>query len=177
MRAGKWRAVFAVFIIALAGLAALWANARSYQWQAVQSADGHYRIIFPANPAASQLQMLNGSKFVFHRLSASPRRDVTYAVSWWENPSQQDKTTDELFAHFRECDITTFHGNIVSEHRVSVQGYSAQDTEISVGNGGLAVANRVVRVGPRMYSLWVIEPAGHRDAASVKRFFDSFSLF
>jgi len=168
----------AVIAIALGGwIAANWKNLHSYEWQQVQSPDSQFRISFPGNPIASQASetaIEGGSKFVSYRLAVSPARGVLYALTWWENPAQKDKSTDELFADFSNCNIKATHAKTVSEKRVEVQGHPAQDTLLAA-NGQLVVI-RVIRVGPRIYSLWATDSAWHMGRGDVRRFFTSLSL-
>jgi hypothetical protein len=155
-----------------------WERLRPYDWKSIGSQDAQFRVAFPRNPVASQESTTasDGSKFLSNRLISSPAHGVSFAVSWWENPSQKDKSTDELFADFRDCYINVFHGRIVGENEVNVDGYPAKDTMLFTPDG-LAVANRVIRVGPRLYSLWVLDStASHLDITSARRFFSSFSV-
>ena len=180
MRNGKQWAGLAVAVIAvvLCGWTAVnWKSLRPYEWRQIQSPDSQFRISFPGTPIASQTSesaIEGGSKFVSYRLAVSPAHGVVYALSWWENPAQRDKSTDELFADFSNCNINVFHGKIVSEKNVDVHGYPAKDT-LLVANGQLVV-NRVIRVGPRLYSLWVFDSSWHLRRGDVKRFFNSLSL-
>jgi hypothetical protein len=168
----------AVLAVVLCGwTAANWANLRPYGWQQVQSPDSQFRISFPGNPIASQTSETageGGNKFVAYRLVLSPAHGVLYRLDWWENPAQRDKSTDELFAYFDKCNIEGMHAKIMSEKRVEVQGHPAHDTLLAV-NGQLVV-NRVIRVGPRVYSLWASDSEWHMGRGDVKRFFSSLSL-
>jgi len=77
--------------------------------------------------------------------------------------------------NFRDCYITIFRGKILSEKQLTAQGYPARDTEV-LSENGLAVDNRVIRVGPRLYSLWALDSSGRFDRKNVTTFFDSFSV-
>jgi hypothetical protein len=168
----------AVTAIAICGWTATnWKKFRPYDWQQVESPDAQFRISFPGTPTGSQESKTasDGSKFVSNRLASSPAHGVIYALSWWENPSQRSKSTDELFAEFSDCDIKAFHGKILSEKEVNVQGHPAKDTAVLAGNG-LIVENRVIRVDSRLYSLWVLDSSGHLDTGSIRKFFSSLSL-
>ena len=179
-----WRAVAivlaAVAAIVLCGwMAANWSRLRPYHWQVVESPDAAFSVSFPGNPAASQqseIDVIDGSEFVSSRLAVSPAPRIAYAVSWWVSQQQTSKSTEGLFAHFRECDAKVFRGNVTAREFV-VQGYPA--TEMTVVNSGGRVAfNRVIRAGPRIYSLWVVNTSGKFvvDKTNVSKFFDSFSL-
>lgn len=90
------------------------------------------------------------------------------------NPAQKGKSMNELFADFRNCNIKGFPGKIVSEKNVDVHGYPAKDTLLAA-NGQLVV-NRVIRVGPPVYSLWVSDSPWHMGRGDIKRFLSSWSL-
>jgi hypothetical protein len=180
MRTMRRWAGFAVAVVAVAlggWIAANWKNLRPYEWQQVQSPDSQFRISFPGNPNESQMTETateDGRKFLSHKLAVSPAHGVLYRLDWWENPAQKGKSTNELFTDFRNCNITVFHGKILSEKDAEVQGYPARDTLLAA-NGQLVV-NRVIRVGPRVYSLWVSDSPWRMGRGDVKRFFGSLSL-
>ena len=174
MRTRKQWTLFtlAVVAVALCGWAvADWRSIRPYEWQEVQSPDSQFRISFPGIPTVSQTRE---TAFVSYRFAVSPNDGALYAVSWWENPSQKSKSTDELFADFSSCNIKTIHGKIVGEKRFEVQGHPAQDTMLAAN--GQMVVNRVIRVGPRLYSLWVFDSAWHLGRGDAKRFLSSLSV-
>jgi len=172
MRTSKKWIGFAVAVIAvvICGFTlANWKSLRPYEWQQVRSPDSQFRISFPGNPNESQISETateDGSKFVTYKLTVSPAHGVLYTLDWWENPAQKGKSTSELFADFRSCNIKAFPGKIVSEKDVDVQGYPAKDTLLAA-NGQLVV-NRVIRVGPRVYSLWVSDSPWHNGPRGCK---------
>jgi len=162
---------------ALCGWAAIhWLSPRSYVWREVESSDNQFRVSFPGTPSTSQKadKSADGRIFVSTIIRSSPVRGVIYAVGWWENPSQRDQTTDELFAHFRECNISVFHG-AVSQKDAEVQGHPAKYTFVLAGNG-LIVENLAIRVGPRVYSLSVLDSSAYLEKENIQRFFYSFTL-
>jgi len=75
------------------------------------SSDAQFHIAFPGNPTPSQEDSNaseDGSKFISYKLTASPASGVVYTLNWWENPAQKDKSADELFANFRDCNLKIF---------------------------------------------------------------------
>jgi hypothetical protein len=167
-----------VIAVALCGSAvAIWNRLRPYEWQQVQSPDSQFRISFPGNPNESRINETaneDGSKFVSYKLTVSPSHGALYVVNWWENPAQKGKSTSELFADFRNCNIKVFPGKIVSEKDLEVRGYPAKDTLLSAH--GQLVFNRVIRVGPRIYSLWASDSPWHIGRGDAGRFLNSLSL-
>jgi len=174
----RWTGVaIALIVIGLCWLGiSVWKEFRPYHWQVVESPDAHFRISFPGSFKASQETntAVDGSAFLSNRLTSSPAQGVIYAVSWWENPAQESKSTEELFANFRGCDIKTFHGTVISEKVTDVQGYPAMD--VALAGNGFVVRNRMIRVGPRLYSQVVMGPLGRLHGGDVQKFFDSFTL-
>lgn len=168
----------AVLAIALCGWTATrWTRSHQYRWEQVESPDARFRISFPVRPTASQEHntAADGTDFISNRLAASPRKGVIYAISWWENSAQMGQSTDELFAKFRDCNISVFHGKIVSERDIVVHGYRARDTEVW-SSSGLIVHDRTIRAGSRLYSIIVLDSSGHRDRDNVYKFFDSMTI-
>jgi len=150
-----------------------------YHWQQVQAPDAKFSVSLPGNPQASiqsETDAVDGHQFVSNRLTVSPAPRIVYAVGWWENPGQNDEPTDELFAHVRDCDAKVFRGKVATKE-LTVAGHSAIDI-VTINAEGTAVHNRVIRVGSRIYSLWVIDASGGfaMDRKNISRFFGSFSL-
>jgi len=156
-----------------------WKVVRPYHWQQVESPDETFSMIFPGRPKVStqnETDAIDGHQFVSSRLTASPAPRIGYAVSWWENPEQKDKPTAELFAHFRDCNGVVFKGKVATKE-LTVAGHPAIDM-MTINAEGTVVHNRVIRVGSRIYSLWVIDGSGRFavDKKNITKFFSSFSL-
>jgi hypothetical protein len=155
-----------------------WKLLRPYDWQQVESPDATFSVSFPGNPKAStqtERDAIDGHQFVSNRLTFLPAPQISYTVDWWENPEQKDKPTDELFAHFRDCDAKVFKGKIATQEFTAV-GHPAIDI-ITVNVEGTVAHNRIIRVGSRIYSLWVIDASGRFavDKKNISKFFASFS--
>ncbi len=173
----KWWVAFAVVAISVcAWMVTKWTSVPNYAWQQVESSDGHFRVNFPGPATTSQEQgtASDGTKYVMNKLTASPVRRVIYALSWWEHPVEKNKTTDELFAYLRECDVNAFHGSVAFEKALTVEGYPARD--VLLYSKEFMVLNRFIRVGPRIYSLWVVSPRSQPQIENGGKFLNSFSL-
>ena len=153
-----------------------WKRVLPYQWYQTQP-DTQFSISFPSTPTASTetLTTSDGIQFISNNLTSSPAHGVLYAVNWWENSDQNNKSTDELFASFRDCGMKAFHGKVVSEKKLFVGGYPAQDSAV-VADGGLVAVNRVIRVKSRLYSLWIVDSVAHLERTDINRFLDSFAV-
>jgi len=176
----RWIALAALIIaIMLCGLTAVrWNRFLPYHWRKVDLPDAQFSISFPGNATASQdtYTASDGSKFISSKLTSSPAKGVIYAVNWWDNSAQNDISTDELFVSFRDCGMKAFGGRVVSEKKLTVQGYPAQDTAV-LAAGGVVAVNRVIRIHSRLYSLWVIDRLGHLEKSDIKKFLDSFTVY
>jgi hypothetical protein len=186
MRVTKTRRVAFIVLVVIAAAAVCgwtawnWNRLRPYHWQQVESPDATFSMNFPVSPKAStqnDTDAIDGRQFVANRLVASPAPRIGYAVSWWENPEQKDKPTGQLFADFRDrAAAEAFRGKVASKE-LTVAGNPAIDI-ITADTYGTVVYNRVIRAGPRIYSLWVIDGSGRFavDKKDVGKFFNSFSL-
>lgn len=81
-----------------------------------------------------------------------------------------------LFAHFRDGNAEVFRGKVATKE-LTVAGHPAMDM-VTMNAEGTVVQNRVIRVGSRTYSLWVIDGTGRFaiDKKNIAKFFASFSL-
>jgi hypothetical protein len=145
----------------------------------VESPDATFSVSFPGSPKATtqnETDAIDGRQFVSNRLTATPAPRIGYAVSWWENPEQKNKPTEELFAHFRDCAAEVFRGKVATKE-LTVAGHPAIDI-VTVNAEGTVVHNRVIRADQRIYSLEVIDVSGRFtvDKKNISRFFSSFSL-
>lgn len=181
MRFRKWwvrLGAAAMLALVLCFVAAIyWLTPRSYQWRDFSSPDHQFRLSLPGTASNSQRSELSADKrsFVSYEIRSSPAKRVLYAVNWWENPAQQAQTTEELFAHLQECGVSAFHAAPLGEKQTTIQGHQANIAVFMAGDG-LMIDNLVVRVGPRIYSLWVVDPELIRETKNVQRFFSSFNL-
>lgn len=153
-----------------------WQQLRPYDWQLSESSEGHFRLRFPAMPMPSEGEVsgMDGRHFSSNKLAASPRNGVVYALDWWENPGQRDESTDALFGYFRECDVRALPGGSVTQKNLTIGGYPATEIEVTAKNGSV-MTNRVIRVGGRFYSLFVIDTTGHVDRKNINKFLDSWA--
>jgi len=185
MRVAKSGSIVAIALVTVAAIAlcgwtaANWSRLRPYHWQHVESPDAAFSVSFPGTPIASrqdETDAIDGSEFVSNRLAVSPAPRIAYMVSWWDSQRERNKSTEELFVHFRDCNAKVFRGK-VSTRELTVQGNPATDMAV-VNTEGTVVYNRVIRAGPRFYSLWVINASGRfvADKKNARKFFDSFSL-
>lgn len=150
---------------------------RSYEWREITSTDNQFRVSLPAAPSLLETseKSMDGRPFVSHVLKSTPVDRVYYVVSWWENPAQKDLTPEELFARFPLCGISLFHGRVIGERDLTVQGHPAKF--IMIMGGSLTVEDLAIRAGNRVYSLTVSDPRNVAlEGENIKKFFHSFRL-
>jgi hypothetical protein len=166
-----------MLLVLCGGAAIYFLRARSYEWHEITSSDNRFRLSFPSHPSLLETNetSTDGRPFVSHTLKSSPAERVFYVVSWWENPGQSGQTTEELFAHFRQCAIDVFHTRLVAERDVAIQGYPAKLTFILAGDGS-TVENLAIRADGRVYSLSVLDPRATLEKENIQKFFGSFRL-
>ena len=168
---------FLTLLVLSSGVAIHFLRARSYQWRDITSSDNRFRLSFPSDPSLLETneKSADGQPFVSHMLKSSPAQRVLYVLNWWENPAQRAQTTEEMFKHFRRCDVDVFHTRLVGERDVEVQGYPAKLTFITAGDGS-TIENLAIRADGRVYSLWVLDPRATLEKENIKKFFGSFRL-
>ena len=168
--------LLAVALVLCGGAAIHFLKPRTYEWRVVASSDNRFRVSFPSDPRLLETneKSTDGRPFVSHMLKSAPAERVFYVVNWWENPAQQDQTTEELFAHFRQCVGDSFRARLMGKKDLRVQGYPAQLNVFMSGSG--LVDNLVIRAGSRVYSLWVLDSRAALERENIQKFFGSFRL-
>jgi hypothetical protein len=149
----------------------------SYDWRVVYSADGKSKISFPGNPILEETptKSITGGSFTLHSLKIKPVESAAYGCSWWEDPSLNSLSVEERLNKARDNGVGGVGGRLISETRISVQGYPARDIR-AIARGNAAFDSRVILVGSRLYTLMVIDVSGNHDTKNVERFFNSFTL-
>ncbi len=148
-----------------------------YDWQLVNAPDGSFTISFPANPTLEEkpTASLTGGAFVSHTFKVKPADGVAYMCGWWEDPSQQTFSIEERLNKARDRGVGGVRGVLISEKRISVQGYPARDIK-AIAAGNAAFDNRLILVGSRLYSLMVLDRSGNHDVENVQKFFNSLTI-
>jgi hypothetical protein len=150
---------------------------RSYNWQSFESQDGKFAISFPAKPVLDEYpaKLASGESYTSHRWGTKPNDDVAFGCSWWEDPNLPNRSPDEMLNKIRDLGLYGVQGTLISETRLTVQGYPARDIQARA-RGNSAMDNRIILAGTRAYTLLVFDMRGKHDTKSVERFFDSFTL-
>jgi hypothetical protein len=149
----------------------------SYNWQAVYSADGKFKISFPGNPTLEEtpIKSITGGSFTTHTLKIKPVASAAYLCGWWEDPTLTGLSTEERLNKARDNGVGGVGGRLIRETRISIQGYPARDIQV-IARGNAAFDSRIILVGSRLYTLGVADVTGNHDTSNVERFFNSFTL-
>ena len=97
-----------------------------------------------------------------------------------KHPNPPDALTDRLLDSYRNAITGQYHGEVVTEGDISVQGYPACEVQAKLRtikfpeNSSLDL--QIIVVDTRVYFL-MVKTFGHdRDPAAIRRFFDSFRI-
>ena len=148
----------------------------SYDWQLVDLADGRFKVSFPGQPTpeAVATKSASGGSFTSHVLRVKITDQVAYGCTWFDDPSLAGLSVEDRLNQARDHGISGVQGTLLSEKRLSVQGYPARDIQVSA-RGHAAFDNRIILVGTTLYSLMVADVSGNHDSANVQRFFNSLT--
>ncbi|PYX34043.1 MAG: hypothetical protein DMG80_03705 [Acidobacteria bacterium] len=149
----------------------------AYDWQSFASPDGKFAISFPGKPILDEhpAKLATGESYTSHRWTTKAADDAAFGCSWWEDPNLPNRSSDEMLNKIRDFGLYGVQGRLISERRFTLQGYPAKDIEARA-RGNLAMHNRIILVGTRVYTLLVFETSGKRNITNAERFFKSFSL-
>ena len=109
-------------------------------------------------------------------LVANPDGDVTFAVSWEDNPPvvRVSRNPDRTLNMARDGMLARTETTIVSESRGFARDYPSLDILARNGNGGILNA-RLILADNRLYVLMALFPSSDaRRERDVTRFFNSF---
>jgi hypothetical protein len=149
-------------------------------WQMISRPDDGFKVDLPADPKEVQVQAYNemGSTEPVKMLFSSPDSDTTYAVTWEDNPPVarvNDRVPDRTLDQARDGMLARTQTTLVSENRLSANGFPGRDIVARNGGGGLLEA-RLIFMNDRLYTLMALYPSmDARHEQDVVRFYNSFS--
>ena len=148
------------------------------QWRTVERPGDGFKVDLPADEKERQVQAFNeqGGSEPVGMLVANPNGDVTYAVTWDDNPpvARAAQTPERTLNLARDGMLARTETTILSESRGFTHDYPSLDVLARNSAGGLLNA-RIVIVKDRLYILMALFPSsGARQDKDVNRFFNSF---
>lgn len=160
----------AMAILALLTLTAC-NRAPVYEWHQIEGPDGTFSITLPGAAVKQDTPAKSDGPFVKHSFRVKPSENESYACVWWEHPTP-GLTPEQSLDNLRDSGLSGLQGELLEEKRLTIQGHPARDIRAIVP--GHAYDNRIVVVGNRVYSLFVV--SRKRDSKNVDKFFKSLVL-
>ena len=148
------------------------------QWHTVERPGDGFKVDLPGEDKDVQVPAYNeaGGSEPVHMLVANPNGDVTYAVTWADNPpvARVSHSIDRTLYMARDGMLARTETTIVSEARGYHRDYPSLDVLARNNSGGILNA-RLIMAENRLYMLLAMFPSDSaRREKDVNRFFDSF---
>jgi hypothetical protein len=150
----------------------------SAQWHVHNRPGDGFKVELPGEARDMQVPAFNetGGAEAVHMLVANSGDDITYAVSWQDNPpvARVSHSIDRTLSMARDGMLARTETTIVSESRGFDRDYPSLDILARNSRGGILNA-RLVLVDERLYLLTALFPDDSvRRERDVHRFFHSF---
>jgi hypothetical protein len=153
-------------------------SATRLQWRTIERPGDGFKVEFPAEENERQAPAYNekGAAEPVRMLVANPNGDVTFAVTWEDNPpvARVSHTPERTLNMARDGMLARTETTIVSESRGFARDYPSLEMLARNGSGGILNA-RLILADNRLYVLMALFPsADARRERDVARFFSSF---
>lgn len=146
-------------------------------WHRIDRPGDGFKVDMPAAAKDSQAPAYgpSGAPETVHMLTANPASDITYALTWLDNPpvARVSQSIDRTLYMARDGMLARTETTIVNESRGFHHGFPSLDISARNNAGGTLDA-RLVLVDDRLYALIAVFPsADARREKDVQRFFNS----
>ena len=152
-------------------------NRRQMHWHTVQRPGDGFKVDLPADDKDLQVPAFNetGGAEPVNMVVANPTRDVTYAVTWEDNPpvARVNHSIDRILNMARDGMLARTETTIVSESRGFQRGYPSLDFLARNTAGGVLNARLVVGRRTALRADGLVSVASARSERDVNRFFNS----
>ena len=147
-------------------------------WRTIERPGDGFRVVLPAEARDTQAPAYNetGGTEPVHMLIANPSSDITYAVTWQDNPpvARVSHSIDRTLYMARDGMLARTETTIVSESRGFHRDFPSLDVLARNNQGGILDA-RLVLAEDRLYMLIALFPdASALRERDVQKFFNSF---
>ncbi len=147
------------------------------QWHTLERPGDGFKVDLPGDDKYLQVPAHNeaGGSETVHMLVAKPDGDVTYAVTWEDNPpvARVSHSIDRTLYMARDGMLARTETTIVSETRGFHRDYPSLDVLARNNAGGILNA-RLIMAENRLYVLFAMFPSSSaRTDRDVNRFFNS----
>ncbi len=148
------------------------------QWRSVERPGDGFKVDFPADQKERQVPAYNenGGSEPVKMLVANPNGDVTFAITWEDNPPvvRVSRNPERILNMARDGMLARTETTIISESRGFARDYPSLDILARNTNGGILNA-RLIIADTRLYVLMAMFPSSDsRREKDVTRFFNSF---
>lgn len=146
-------------------------------WHTIGRPGDGFKVDLPGADKDGQAPAYNetGGTEAVHMLTASPGGDVTYAVTWEDNPPvvRVSHSTDRALYMARDGMLARTETTIINETRGFHRGFPCLDMQARNNAGGTLDA-RLILADERLYALIAVFPsADARRERDIQRFFKS----
>lgn len=154
------------------------AGSNRMQWRTVERPGDGFKVDLPADEKELQVPAFNeqGGSEPVRMLVSNPNGDVSYAVTWEDNPPVERvaQTPERTLNLARDGMLARTETTILSESRGFTHDYPSLDVLARNSGGGILNA-RIVMAENRLYILMALFPSSAaRREKDVSRFFNSF---
>lgn len=175
----RFRVVMVVVFGAMVGIAVL-SNLNILlepKWQTYTAPDGSFRATLPGKPSveAQQVPAESGLTLVMNSATVQLRNGTTYICAYTDVPGASEGAPEKVLESTRDGILRNVQGTLVKQRRMSVQGYPALEMQARTP-GGLLLDARGIVAGKRIYLIQVGGMEHDREAQSIQRMFDSFTI-
>ena len=148
------------------------------QWHRFERPGDGFKVDLPAEAKDLQAPAYNetGGSEPIKMIVASPNGDVTFAVTWQDNPpvARIAQSAERTLNLARDGMLARTETTILSESRGFYHDYPSVDV-LARNNGGGILNARLIMAENRLYTLMALFPsASARGEHDVNHFFDSF---
>lgn len=146
-------------------------------WHMLERPGDGFKVELPGMGKDGQAPAYNeaGGTEAIHMLMASPHPDVTYAVTWEDNPpvARVSHSIDRTLYMARDGILARTETTIINESRGFDRGFPCLDMQARNNAGGTLDA-RLIVADERLYALVAVFPsADARREKDIQRFFKS----
>jgi hypothetical protein len=146
-------------------------------WHTIERPGDGFKVDLPGTEKDARAPAYNeaGGSETVHMLTANPASDITYAVTWEDNPpvARVSHSIDRTLYMARDGILARTETTIVNESRGFHRGFPCLDM-LARNNGGGTLDARLIAADDRLYVLLAAFPsADARREKDVQRFFKS----
>jgi hypothetical protein len=149
-----------------------------HRWQTYTPADSSFSIQLPAKPSVepTNIPLAGGGTTKANVISAAPNDHTVYMITYMEDPSVGQRSPDQTLDAARDGGLGKIQGTVLSQKKITVQGYPGLDIQARARGNSLADF-RIVVAGNRMFMIMAVATVEEdREPKTIRRMLDSFKI-